>query len=143
MKPGRKTHVEVVMEPRISGLQPDPPVELAPDEAAEWNRFWRVSPPDWFPREVWPLLVQLCRHIVHARFLGAGLQELRLSQDLTNPKHIAHLAAVSTMHDREGRAIGMLCEKLRLTTQQRIDSVVAAPRQQEQLPEDKPWIMTQ
>lgn len=145
MKPGRKS--ATFMQPAgeqvqgVPGVQPDPPQELSPDEAKEWKRFWEVSPAGWFPKETWPLLAQLCRHICHARFLGEALQEVRAGLlDPKEPKHLAHLNSVAVMHDREGRAIGSIMEKLRLTTQQRVKQNLASPRQQEQAPEVRPWM---
>ena len=136
-----KTQPVGVLEPDVPGIQPEPPQELNPDEAKEWRRFWAVSPPDWFPRETWPLLVQLCRHVCTARWLGESLQEVRAGLlDPKDPKQIAHLNTISVMHEREGRAMTALMEKLRLTTQQRIARADAAPRQAEQAPEMAPWM---
>ena len=148
MQRGRKhasiTQPSGVLEPDVPGVQPDPPKELSPDEAIEWNRFWAVSPPGWFPKETWPLLVQLCRHICHARFLGESLQEVRAGLlDPKNPAHLAHLNSVAVMHDREGRAIGTIMDKLRLTTQVRVKQNVAAPMQAEQAPVVAPWMTHQ
>jgi len=144
MQRGRKSATYVqptrVGLPDIPGTQPDPPKELSPDEAMEWKRLWAVAPDGWFPRETWPLLVQLCRHICMARWLGESLQEIRLGLlDPRNPKQIAHLNTVSVLHEREGRAVTALMEKLRLTTQQRVNSHVAGPQQAEQAPEVTPW----
>ena len=145
MKPGRKpasfTQPGGGAEPNVPGIQPDPPAELSPDEAKEWNRFWEVSPPNWFPKETWPLLAQLCRHICHARFLGEALQEFRVGLlDPKNPKDLAHLNQVAVMHDREGRAMGTLMDKLRLSTQQRVATKVAGAKQEEAAPEVRPWM---
>jgi len=128
----------------VPGVQPDPPKELSPDEAAEWRRLWATSPPDWFPRETWPLLVQLCRHICQSRFLGECLQEVR--QGLLDPRdaeQIKHLNTMCILHEREGRAVTALMEKLRLTTQQRVARDVAGPQQAEQAPEVMPWVTHQ
>jgi hypothetical protein len=142
MKPGRKT-TQAIGEagPDIPGIRPDPPKELSPDEQVEWHRFWAVSPPDWFPRETWPLLVQLCRHVCQSRFLGGCLQEVRTGLlDPRDPKQIQHLNTLSILHEREGRAMGAIMEKLRLTTQQRVHIAVASPQQQEAAPDVKPWV---
>jgi len=141
MKPGRKTQPDVIMEPDVPGEMPDPPEELSEDEGKEWRRYWAVSPPGWFPRETWPLLVQLCRHVVNARWLGETMQEVRAGLlDPTNAEEIKHLEVITRLHDREGRAMAAIMEKLRLTTQQRINRNVAAPMQAEEKPEVRPWI---
>jgi len=146
MQRGRKStdraQLESAMEPGTLGVQPDAPPELSPDEAKEWQRFWAVSPTGWFPREVWPLLIQLCRHICQARFLGECLQEVRVGLlDPRDIEQIRHLELMTRLHDREGRAMTAIMEKLRLTTQQRVVNDKAAPQQAEQAPEVRPWIM--
>ena len=136
----RKPQPAGVLSPDVPGIQPKPPAELSPDEAKEWNRLWAVAPPGWFPREVWPLMVQLCRHIVTGRWLGESLQEVRAG--LLDPKdveQIKHLNTLCILHEREGRAVTALMEKLRLTTQQRIESRPAGAHQAEQAPEVAPW----
>ena len=141
MKPGPKTQPDVIMEPDLPGELPDPPGELSEDEAKEWRRYWLVSPPGWFPKETWPLLVQLCRHIVNARWLGETMQEIRVGLlDPRNAEDIKHLEVVTRLHDREGRAMSAIMERLRLTTQQRMKQNVAVPMQAEQAPEVRPWI---
>ncbi len=140
----RKPQPIGVRNSSVPGVQPGPPPELNPDEAKEWNRLWAVSPPDWFPRETWPLLVQLCRHICMSRWLGETLQEVRQGLlDPKNVKQIAHINSISVMHEREGRAMTALMEKLRLTTQQRLARDTGAALQalspSEQLPEVTPW----
>jgi len=124
----------------IPGVQPDPPEELSPEEAKEWNRLWATSPPDWFPREVWPLMIQLCRHIATGRWLGESLQEVRAGLlDPTDAEQVKHLNTLCILHERESRVVVAIMEKLRLTTQQRVNAHVAGPQQAEQAPEVAPW----
>jgi len=87
------------------------------------------------------LLIQLCRHICTARWLGESLQEVRAGLlDPKDPKQIAHLNTISILHEREGRAMTALMEKLRLTTQQRVNRNVAGAKQAETAPEVQPWL---
>jgi hypothetical protein len=150
MQPGRKgsKHPQLtsVGYQDIPGVQPDPPVDLSPDEAAEWKRIWGVTPAGWFPRETWPLLMQLCRHTMNSRFFAEALQEVRAGLlDPKNPKHLAHINSLCVMHERETRVMVALMEKLRLTTQQRIPVDMAADRQAEATlapppkPDQAPW----
>src|SRR5262245_26510144 len=125
MQRGRKSPNDTqpvgVVEPLVPGVQPAPPQELSPDELVEWNRFIAGSPPDWFPRETWPMLVQLCRHICQSRFFGEALQEVRSGLlDPRDAESVKHIDVLTRLHDREGRAVSALCEKLRLTTQARL-----------------------
>jgi hypothetical protein len=86
-------------------------------------------------------MIQLCRHIVTGRWLGETLQEIRTGLlDPRDPKQIQHLNTVCILHEREGRAVTALMEKLRLTTQQRVARDVAGPQQAEQAPEVQPWM---
>ena len=141
MKPGRKTQPDITVEPTLPGEIPAPPTELSEDEGREWTRFWEVSPANWYPRETWPLLIQLCRHIVNARWFGETMQEVRAGLlDPTNIDEIKHLEYITRLHDREGRAASAIMEKLRLTTQQRVNRNVAAPIQTEGAPEVRPWL---
>ena len=42
------------------------PDELTAEEREEWRAIVNRLPADFFPRETWPLLAQLCRHVCHA-----------------------------------------------------------------------------
>ena len=70
-KRGRKSAAEMAIAPVIE-IQPRPvaPSELTDEEAAEWEAIVARMPADWFGRETWPLLVQLCRHTIAARRLA-------------------------------------------------------------------------
>src|SRR6185369_13619761 len=48
-------------------LHPDAPYDIADEEAEEWRAIVQVMPPDHFIRANFPVLTQLCRHIVAAR----------------------------------------------------------------------------
>jgi hypothetical protein len=83
---------------------------------------------------------------MNARFFAETLQEVRQGMlDPKNAKHLQHLNSLCIMHERETRAMVALMEKLRLTTQQRLNRNVAAGQQEvvasAQLPEPDmaPW----
>src|SRR4051812_46196976 len=48
-------------------LRPDAPYDLTDEEAGEWRAIVQVMPPDHFIRANFPILSQLCRHIIAAR----------------------------------------------------------------------------
>jgi len=132
-------------QPSIPGTQPDPPEELNAEESKEWRRFWLVAPPDWFPRETWPLLAQLCRHICQGRWVGQCLQEVRAGLlDVTDDDSLERVERLQRLHDREGRAMTALMVRLRLTSQQRIPDADVADRTREKANRDhvevQPWM---
>ena len=75
-KRGRKSAAELAMAPLVV-IEPRPvaPSELVDEEATEWEGIVARMPATWFTRDTWPLLVQLCRHIVAARRLAQLCQE--------------------------------------------------------------------
>ena len=135
---------DVGVEPLIPGTQPEAPEELSADERAEWYKFTKRMPPDWFPSETWPMLAQLCRHICQSRWVGQCLQEVRAGLlDPTNEDHLTNLMKLQSLHDREGRAMTALMVRLRLTSQQRIPDADVADRTREKVNrehvEQPPW----
>ena len=47
--------------------RPEAPHELGDEAAAEWRKIVKCMPPQHFIRANYPILVQLCRHIIEAR----------------------------------------------------------------------------
>jgi hypothetical protein len=140
MQRGRKSAYSLgVSVVSVPGGTTAPPEELSPDEAVEWCKLVGSQPPDWFPTETHPLLVQLCRHICQSRFVGETLQEVRTGLlNLTDEEDVKKLDALSRLFAREGRAIVELMAKLRLTPQALIQPKLAAALQDE-VSEVKPW----
>ncbi len=66
---GRKSAAELGV---IQGIpeRPKPPDELTSAQAEEWRAVVARMPVNWFPREIWPLLTQYCRHICNARHIA-------------------------------------------------------------------------
>jgi hypothetical protein len=122
-------------------------MELSSEERVQWRNFVRRMPPDWFPPETWPMLVQLCRHICTARWIGECLQEMRAglcAKDLVADDDVMdRVARLQSMHDREGRAMTALMVRLRLTSQQRIPDADVADRARERVKDEHvdelPW----
>src|SRR5258707_915239 len=86
MEPGLNTQTniqpeDVGVDPMVPGTQPDPLDELSAEERAEWLKFTRRMPPDWFPPETWPMLAsphRLDRRRDHrGRAAGAGRNPAR------------------------------------------------------------------
>lgn len=118
MQRGRKSaesQAIIGLAPAIGPSRPEPPSELTEEQAEVWRSIVGAMQPTWFGAETWPLLAELCRHTVLARFLARELQATELGKDL---KRFARLAA---MHLRESAMVAMLSTRLRLTPRSRID----------------------
>ena len=96
--------------------RPDAPYDLDDDEAAEWRAQVAAMPADHFPRNSFPLLAQLCRHVVTTRRLA------QLLQDVMQPKKgetfsVKAYADLLKMQRAESEAIVSLSRSMRLTQQ--------------------------
>ena len=140
--------------------RPKAPPELTKEQKAEWDRIVGRMPSDWFGPEMWPMLANLCRHIVYAREFAGELDDLtatfkdmclRLHKEHPElaPKEIRCLARIQLdqrgelvkMHSDQTRMIAMLSTKLRLTPQSRFQAVTAGRKMHDrnQEPAKMPW----
>ena len=78
--------------------------------------LWSGLPPDWFQREVHPLLCAYVRHVVSARFVAQQIDAIDFT-DLADPKVFKRYSAFLRMEAQESAAIARLATKLRLTNQ--------------------------
>jgi hypothetical protein len=121
-----------VIAAEIDAVQrPDPPAELTAEEAAVWRDTVSVMRPDWFGRETWPLLIQYCRHVVHARHIAKLLEATDIESD------IGKFRKLSGMEARESAIIAMLATRMRLTHQSSADPKKKKRDPSAALP--KPW----
>ena len=93
--------------------RPDAPYDLTDEQAEEWRAIVGTMDPGHFMRGNYPLLAQLCRHIVNARRL-AQLIEQCAKQKKLNRVEFASLLAMQAV---ESSAIIRLCRSMRLTQQ--------------------------
>jgi hypothetical protein len=103
-----------------------PPEELTADEAAEWVAITNRMPADYFGREHYSTLVQLCRHIVAARHIA------KLLTTETDMRIYLKLLAAQAA---ESKAIIALSRTMRMTHQ----ANVRAERSNIPVIEQKPW----
>jgi len=96
--------------------RPKAPAELTLDEANEWRELINVLPADQYSPDVYPVLIQLCRHKVNARRLSD------MKQDYIGKKDIAGELGIMKLEEEQSRVIAMLMTKLRLTPQSRYDA---------------------
>ena len=123
---GRKSTAELAV---IQGIpeRPDAPKELTREQAEEWRAIVERMPPEWFPREIHPLLIQYCRHITNARHIS-GLVEDARKGDLTDRKALMRFNRLLRMQERQSGALIGLATRMRLTNQSRYTAQSAASR---------------
>ncbi len=99
--------------------RPDAPYELDDEEADEWRAQVAAMPADHFTRNAWPLLAQMCQHIVAFRRLA------QIEKELTKPKKkgekqvdlIGAYASILKAKRAESQATQRLARSMRLTPQ--------------------------
>jgi hypothetical protein len=105
--------------------RPDAPYTLTDTEADEWHAIVASMQPDYFQRSHYPMLSQLCRHIVTSNRV-AQLIETTCKQKKLNREELASLLV---LQGKESAAIVGLCRQLRLSHQSiyRADSTKQRP----------------
>lgn len=93
--------------------RPAAPLELTPEETDEWRAIVDAMPADWFQRETWPLLAQLCRHTVSARRVAQLIDAEMASTEIDLGKLDKLLGAQA----RETAKIRELAASMRLSQQ--------------------------
>jgi len=130
---GRKT-LKVQLEgvgPVIPGRPPPAPDGLEPDVADVWRALAARMPVDWFTPETFPVLTELCRHVVYAREIAAQIAAVRAKfvaegkDILTDPRCCQVLGTLKQQHATQSDRIARLSTKLRLTLTSRYDERAA------------------
>ena len=113
---GRKSAAELAIA-QVVEVQPRPaaPEELADEEAREWEDIVSRMPAKWFTRATWPLLMQLCRHVVAARRVAQLIHKEEQSDKFDLIKWDRLLRA----QERQSALVASLSTKMRLTPQSR------------------------
>jgi hypothetical protein len=101
---------------------PDPPDELSEDEAAEWRKIVGHMPPDYFRQEVYPILIELCRHICLSRLYYEKLKFL--NQHMQDKRTISAAIQMARLHALESRIVAMLLARLGVTKRVRQGSMI-------------------
>jgi hypothetical protein len=97
---------------------PEPPDELSEDEAIEWRNIVSQMPPDYFQNEVFPILIELCRHICLSRFYYGKLQMLNKRMGV-DKKSIGAALQMARMHTLESKVVAQLLGRLGVTKRTR------------------------
>jgi hypothetical protein len=90
---------------------PEPPEELSKEEAEEWRKVVSKMPPDYFQPEIYPILIELCRHICLSRFYYSKLQAVNKTMR-TDKKSISATLALARIHMVESKTVAMLLGRL-------------------------------
>jgi hypothetical protein len=93
--------------------RPDAPCDLTIEQSEEWCAIVQAMPADHFMRGNYPLLAQLCRHIVSARRV-AQLIEQTAEQTVLD---LRELSALLQLQAAESASITRLSRSMRLTQQ--------------------------
>ena len=94
-------------------LRPHAPDDLTVEQSEEWHAIVNTMPADHFMRGNYPLLAQLCRHIVAARRVA------HLVGRVANEKvlDLKDLSALLQLQAAESASITRLSRSMRLTQQ--------------------------
>jgi hypothetical protein len=125
---GKKSVAELLIAEGPNGVlasRPDAPYCLTDAEADEWVAIVGSMRPGYFARSHYPMLSQLCRHVV------ASNRVAQLIEAICKRKKIdcAELASLLAMQSAESANIVRLCRQLRLSHQAiyRPDSIKQRP----------------
>jgi hypothetical protein len=111
---------------------PDSPYDLTDEESEEWRAIVRSKVPGHFSRDNFPMLSQLCRHIVNARRIAQLVQDCVTAEHFNREKYCNLLRT----QNAETMAIMRLSRSMRLTQQSRIDKLSTKLRPVTEL---NPW----
>lgn len=111
-----RTSIEALMIEE-TGLAPetraDAPYDLGDEESEEWRAIVNCMAPDHFIRANYPVLAQLCKHIVEARYTHRKMKEYRKA----NTFNVRVYAELTKVQDAQSLAIARLSRAMRLTQQ--------------------------
>ena len=93
--------------------RPDPPLDLTDEQSDEWRAVVNTMPADHFMRGNYPLLSQLCRHIVSSRRIAQLIEQVAKEKVLDRKE----LSALLQLQAAESAAIMRLSRSMRLTQQ--------------------------
>lgn len=112
---GRKSIADLMISDGPNGVinRPDAPYTLTDPEADEWRAIVASMPPEHFARTHYPMLTQLCRHIVASRRVAQLIESVCKQKKLNR----AELASLLALQAAESSAIIRLCRSMRLTQQ--------------------------
>jgi hypothetical protein len=131
MRHGRKSKASLSVVPKIPGqIRPNPPDDLSKPEQEVWKLVVGAMPPHWFGPETWPVLRELCFHVVTAKMVKQRLRSV--SDDFRAFRQMVLLCR------HESKAIVELSQRLRITPSSRVNSR-KAEREHRHGATKRPW----
>lgn len=129
---GRKSANSLAIVSNVVAIpRPDAPDELSDEGAEEWRHQVNRMPAGYFGREVFPTLIQLCRHVVAARRVAQLIEHASGGEELDVGDYLELLKA----QERESKAIIALSRTMRLTHQANVNA-----KQSRKAPAiERPW----
>ena len=115
-KRGPRSVSEILISDGPNGVIPsgaDAPYTLTDNEADVWRQIVNALPADFFAPSHFPMLSQLCRHVVASDFIGALLAATYRMKKIDREEY----ASLLSMQANESNAINRLMRSLRLTPQ--------------------------
>jgi len=109
----------------------DPPSDLSARQKELWRDVMNTKPPEWFEDDTYPLLRAYVTHVDTYERLSQEIQ----TYDLSDPA----VDRLIKLQDLQGRAMGNLAVKMRLTQQSRYTPKAAATANKKAASGKKPW----
>ena len=139
-KRGRKSAAELAIAPVIE-IEPRPvaPSELTDEEAQEWDGLVARMPATWFRRETWPLLTQLCRHVIAARRFAQLMNQQTHGRAEEQAFDAIHYMKLARALAGQTATIASVSTKLRISPQSSFDRHVAGVAKRDPGDGPHPW----
>jgi hypothetical protein len=134
MARGRKSSIELAIEPVLPGERPRPPLDLDVTEARLWKAIVGALPASWLDPAGQEVLTRAVAQGAVCELLEAQLRDLR-NRDHRDDERMAELAV---QHAGAGKAFAALLGVLRATPLARMVSRDAG-RRLAQVPRVRPW----
>ena len=133
---GRKSMVELMVPTSLAEIfrRPEAPHDLTVEQSDEWHAIVGAMPPDHFMRGNYPMLSQLCRHIVSSRRIAQLIEQVANEKVLD----LKELTALLQLQAAESASITRLSRSMRLTQQSIMRAETTKhPKVQTKLPWDR------
>ncbi|MBA4033806.1 MAG: hypothetical protein C0480_04255 [Bradyrhizobium sp.] len=112
---GRKSMAELMVPAALAEVirRPEAPDDLTVEQGDEWCAIVGAMPPHHFTRGNYPMLSQLCRHIVCSRRIAQLIEQVTTEKVLD----LKELSALLQLQSAESASITRLSRSMRLTQQ--------------------------
>jgi len=127
----------------LAGEPMPPPAELTEEQADFWRAIVDPFPPERFQPDAVPVLLELVRHMSLCRKLSEELDGMRQTRLIGPSPERAKVRQIylqlARMHMAESHLVAMLCTKLRMVDQAKIEKRMAEAAQRGMATGVPPW----